>query len=64
MHLYVYVDDVDAQYGQAIAAGGVSLLPPTDMFWGDRMARFSDPDGYIWGIATKVGEFDPSMIPG
>jgi uncharacterized glyoxalase superfamily protein PhnB len=33
------------------------------MFWGDRMVRLRDPDGYLWSFATKVGEFDPSKMP-
>src|SRR5690349_9596735 len=36
--LYVYVDDVDATYKQATAAGGTSLREPTDEFYGDRSA--------------------------
>ena len=27
-----YVDDVDAAYGQAVDAGAVPIMPPTDAF--------------------------------
>jgi PhnB protein len=61
--LYVYCADVDALVVRARQAHALVLSEPEDMFWGDRMARLQDPDGYIWSFATKVGEFDPSRIP-
>ena len=33
------------------------------MFWGDRIAQFSDPDGYRWMFATNVADFDASKAP-
>jgi len=33
------------------------------MFWGDRIAKILDFDGYSWTFATKVREFDPSKMP-
>ncbi len=35
---YVYVSDVDSMYKRATGAGAKSVSPPTDQFWGDRMA--------------------------
>jgi len=61
--LYVYCDDVDAIYKQATNAGAESIMPPEDMFWGDRMTKLIDINGHSWSFATKVGEFDPSKIP-
>jgi uncharacterized glyoxalase superfamily protein PhnB len=43
MHLYTYVDDVDAQFAKALAAGATSHLGPEDILWGDCMASFVDP---------------------
>ena len=65
---YLYCEDVDAQYKQALDAGAVAagsgeVVGPEDMFWGDRIATVQDPDGYRWTLATKVGEFDPSKAP-
>ncbi len=51
---YVYVEDADAAYARAIAAGCTSLAPMTDMFWGDRMGAVEDPYGYRWTLATHV----------
>ena len=34
--MFLYVDDVDAVYKQAIDAGATSTMEPADQFWGDR----------------------------
>ena len=62
--LYLYVDDVDAAHDRARDAGMESLAAPEDMFWGDRICRLADADGYHWTLATNVGDFDPSAVPG
>jgi uncharacterized glyoxalase superfamily protein PhnB len=56
MSLYLYCEDVDAFYAKAIAAGAVSVSAPEDAFWGDRMCRLKDPDGFDWSFATFSGE--------
>jgi PhnB protein len=60
--VFLYVDDVDAVYRRAIAAGATSLVAPKDMFWGDRFARVSDPFGHQWQIATRVEEVPPEEV--
>lgn len=50
--LYLYVEDADATYGRAIAAGATSLEAPADMAYGDRRAMVRDPGGNVWQIAT------------
>ncbi len=40
-----YVDDVDAHYAQAKAAGARVLSEPEDQFYGDRTYRAEDPEG-------------------
>jgi len=45
---YMYTDDVDAVYHRAVAAGAVSLLPPADQAFGDRIAVLQDPLGNNW----------------
>lgn len=52
MNLYLYCEDVDSFYQNAIASGAESLEAPSDMFWGDRMCRLKDKDGYVWCFAT------------
>ena len=56
--LYLYVDDVDATYKQAINAKGVSLREPTDEFYGDRSSGVKDAWGNEWWIATHVEDVD------
>lgn len=54
--LWVYVEDCDALFNRAVAAG--AKVPPgpmgamADQFWGDRSGTFCDPEGYTWTIAT------------
>jgi len=54
--LWVYVDDCDALFNRAVAAGaqvaGGGMGQLTDQFWGDRSGTFIDPHGYKWTIAT------------
>jgi len=52
--LYLYVEDVDAVYKKAVAAGGKSVMEPTNQFYGDRSAGVEDAFGNHWGIATHV----------
>jgi uncharacterized glyoxalase superfamily protein PhnB len=48
---YLYVDDADALYEQAVAAGAKSLWTPTDQPYGDRVAAVEDSVGNQWFIA-------------
>jgi PhnB protein len=59
---YLYVDDVDALYKRAIGAGATSQSPPTDQFWGDRMATVSDSFGNTWSIATHKEDPSPEEM--
>ncbi len=50
--LFLYVNDADSVYRQALKAGATSVSEPADMFWGDRVAQVSDQFGNQWWIAT------------
>jgi PhnB protein len=52
--IYLYVYDVDAMYDQALKAGGVSMLEPTDQAYGDRHAWIKDPFNNVWYIAAPI----------
>jgi PhnB protein len=52
--LHLYVPDVDATYSKAVAAGATGLMPPQDMFYGDRSGKIKDPFGHEWALATHV----------
>jgi PhnB protein len=50
--MYMYVEDVDAVFNQAVSAGATVLNPVMDMFYGDRWGYIKDPFGHLWSIAT------------
>lgn len=54
--LWLYVEDCDALFNRAVAAGAEVAGGPmgqlTDQFWGDRSGTINDPHGYRWTIAT------------
>jgi PhnB protein len=53
---WIYVEDCDALFKRALAAGGETNGPMgqmADQFWGDRCGTFTDPFGYQWTIATR-----------
>jgi PhnB protein len=54
--LHVYVEDADAVYQKALAAGAISLDAPRDQEYGERSASVKDPAGNFWYIATNKGE--------
>ena len=53
-HVHIYVNDVDAIYRQALAAGATSVQEPVKKDDEDRRAGVKDPGGTTWWIATKV----------
>ena len=53
---YVWVDDADALYHRAVAAGATSLAPPADQFYGDRVASVEDSTGTRWYIARPAAQ--------
>jgi PhnB protein len=52
--MYVYVPDVDAVYKRALDGGASSKQEPQDESYGDRTARFTDPFGNDWRVATRL----------
>jgi len=60
--LYLYVNDVDDTYDQAIKAGGKSLREPTTEFYGDRSSGVADEFGNQWWIATHVEDVSPEEM--
>jgi len=60
--LFIYTANVDKAYAKAIAAGAKAEQPPTDMFWGDRYAKLSDPFGHKWSMATHIEDLSPKEM--
>ena len=60
--LMFYVADVDAQFAQALAAGGKIKHPVKDQFYGDRSGTLTDPSGHIWTMATHTEDVSPDEM--
>ena len=51
----LYVSDVDAMYGRALAKGFRPEFPPRDAPWGERYFHIKDPDGHELSFARVLG---------
>ena len=60
--LHAYVEDVDAVFEKALAAGAKSLQPVENQFYGDRSGQFEDPFGHRWSVATHVEDVDEAEM--
>ena len=60
--LMVYVDDVDAMFKRAVAAGATVERGVENQFWGDRTGTVVDPYGHRWMLATHVEEVPPEEM--
>ncbi len=54
--IHLHVDDTDTVVDSAAKAGGTVEMPPTDMFYGERMAVVRDPFGHRWNIGHTIEE--------
>ncbi|CAH0284933.1 VOC family protein [Roseomonas sp. CECT 9278] len=52
--LHLYVEDADAVFDRAVAAGATALVPVETKFYGDRSGSLRDPFGHRWSISTHV----------
>jgi len=52
--LHVYVDDCDAAWARAVAAGATSTGKPVDQPYGERSGSVTDAFGNHWYIATRL----------
>lgn len=52
--LYLRVDDVDATYQRALAAGASSVREPADQDYGERSAGVRDAAGTIWYLNAPL----------
>ncbi len=53
--IYLVVDDPDALYGRAVAAGATVVRPPRDEDYGSRDFVVRDPEGVYWSFGTYAG---------
>ncbi len=60
--LLIYVEDVDAVFAQALAAGAAEERAVEDKFYGDRGGSLVDPFGHTWHIATHTEDVSPEEM--
>jgi PhnB protein len=59
---HIYVEDADAWWRRATAAGAQVVMPLQDMFWGDRYGVLLDRWGNRWAIATRRENVSPAEM--
>lgn len=52
--LHLRVENTDAAFERAIAAGAVPVFEPTDMYYGERTACVTDVSGNDWWIVSPL----------
>lgn len=52
--LYLYLEDVDAVFKQAVKAKATTIQEPRNEFYGDRAGAVKDAWGNTWWIASHV----------
>jgi PhnB protein len=60
--LYLYVDDVDKVYQQALDAGAESVREVRTEFYGDRAGCVKDKWNNTWWIATHIEEVEEGEL--
>ena len=60
--IFLYVEDVDKTFNQAVSEGAKVLVPIADQFWGDRHGSLEDPFGHRWSISTHIRDLSPDEL--
>lgn len=60
--IFLYLENVDAAYNRAVAAGANVEMPLENQFWGDRYGKITDPFGHSWGLAQHVEDVTPEEM--
>jgi PhnB protein len=58
----LFVEEPDALFDRAVQAGASVMTPMTDMFFGIREGRVSDPFGNVWIIAALTERLTPEEM--
>jgi len=62
--IHLNVEDIDSVFARAIESGARPLMPPADMFWGDRFGKLTDPFGHSWSLSTHIEDLTPEQMEG
>jgi PhnB protein len=60
--LMIYAESCDQAFDRAVKAGATAVMPPADMFWGDRYGSLKDPFGHRWSIGTHIKDLSPAEM--
>ncbi len=60
--MVLVVDDPDAVFGHAVAAGADGLFPVVDQPYGWRIGRLVDPFGHHWEIGRPISSEPESEV--
>jgi PhnB protein len=60
--LFLYVEDADKTFANALTAGAKQRAALQDMFWGDRFGKVTDPFGHEWLVATRKENVTPEEM--
>jgi PhnB protein len=60
--IHLEVDDCDAAFDRAVAAGAQPAMAAMDAFWGDRYALIVDPFGHRWSFAHRLETVDEAEL--
>jgi PhnB protein len=60
--IFLYFEDVDAAFKQAVKAGAKETMPLQNMYWGDRFGKLTDPFGHKWMLASHIEDVSPAEI--
>jgi PhnB protein len=60
--IHLYVEDADAFFNKALAAGAKERKPVMDQFYGDRSGELEDPFGHLWWVATHKEDVAPEEL--
>ena len=62
VNIHLYVENVDAFFKRAVAAGAKERKPVMDQFYGDRSGQLEDPFGHLWWVATHKEDVPPEEL--
>ena len=60
--LWIYTENVDSAFQRAVSAGATTVMPPADMFWGDRMCAVKDKWDNQWSMAQHIKDLTPAEM--
>jgi len=59
---FIYKENVDSAWKQAMDAGATTVVPLADQFWGDRTGCLEDPFGHRWWLAQRIQDLSPEEL--